>query len=456
MKYLIRITLMAGFFYLTSCNKVLDVAPLQSIDAETAIETDEDVNAAVVGCYAILGTGQLYGTNLFLLPDLLASESYCQWRGTFQGQRQVASKTMTADNSESSRTWVAGYRAINNANLVLANLEKVKDPGLKEQYEGEALFVRGIMHFELARLFALPWGATTNNSQIGVVIKTTPTTTEAQASKSIPRSSVAEVYTQVIDDLENAAALLPEDNGTRASRYTALAFLSRVYLQQGEYVKARDAANEVIESGYYALNASVSAAFSNKNTKESIWEIQQNDQNNAGQSNDGMATFYANLIGIGRADVRIVSAFLSTYPSGDLRRSEWYYLGETRTTSNFCSKWKAFAQNLPVVRIAEMYLTRAECNLRLSTSIGDSPDNDMAEVRNSIRTNSSFSTSVTLADVLKEREIELAFEGVRIHDFKRLKKSTGTFAWDNAKLVMPIPRREVDATGGIIEQNSGY
>ncbi len=447
---------MAGFFYLTSCNKVLDVAPLQSIDAETAIETDEDVNAAVVGCYSILGGGQLYGTNLFLLPDLLASESYCTWRGTFQGQRQVASKTMTADNSESARTWVAGYRAINNANLVLANLDKVSDPGLKAQYEGEALFVRGILHFELVRLYAKPWGATTDNSHIGVVIKTTPTTTEAQASQSTPRTSVANVYTQVIDDLENAAALLPEDNGTRASRYTALAFLSRVYLQQNEYAKARDAASEVIESGYYALNASVSAAFSNKNTKESIWEIQQNDQNNAGQSNDGMATFYANLIGIGRADVRISSAFLANYPSGDLRRSEWYYLGETRTTSNFCGKWKAFAQNLPVVRIAEMYLTRAECNLRLSTSIGDSPDNDMAEVRNSIRTNSAFSASVTLADVLKEREIELAFEGVRIHDFKRLKKSTGAFAWDDAKLVMPIPRREVDATGGIIEQNSGY
>jgi hypothetical protein len=456
MKYIIRITLMAGFLYLASCKKALDVAPLQSIDAETAIENDEDVNAAVVGCYSILGTGQLYGTNLFLLPDLLASENYCTWRGTFQGQRQVATKTMTADNSESARTWVAGYRAINNANLVLANLDKVKDPSLKDQYEGEALFVRGIMHFELVRLFALPWGATADNSHIGIVIKTTATKTEEQASLSIPRASVASVYTQIINDLESAADLLPEDNGTRASKYTALAFLSRVYLQQGQYAKARDAASEVIESEIYGLNASVSAAFSNKNTKESIWEIQQNDQNNAGQSNDGMATFYANLIGIGRADVRISPTFLSNYPTGDLRRSEWYYLGATRTTSNFCGKWKAFAQNLPVLRIAEMYLTRAECNLRLSTSVGDNPNNDMAKLRNSIRTNSSFSSSVTLDDVLKEREIELAFEGVRIHDFKRLKKSTGAFAWDNAKLVMPIPRREVDATRGVIVQNAGY
>lgn len=452
---------MAGFFYLTSCSKVLDVAPQQSIDAETAIETDEDVNAVVVGCYSILGGGALYGTNLFLLPDLMASEVYCTWRGTFQGQRQVATKTMTADNSEASRTWIAGYRAINNANLVLGNLDKVSDLDLKAQYEGEALFVRGIIHFELVRLYALPWGATADNSHIGVVIKTIPTKTEAQASQSIPRSSVSSVYAQIVKDLEDAVALLPESNGTRASKYTALAFLSRVYLQQNEYEKARDAADEVIESSNYALNASVSAVFSNKNTKESIWEIQQNDQNNAGQSNDGMATFYANLIGIGRADVRINTTFLSNYPTGDLRRSEWYYLGETRVTSTFCGKWKAFAQNLPVVRIAEMYLTRAECNLRLSTSVGDNPDNDMAKVRNTLRTNSSFPASVTLDDVLKEREIELAFEGVRIHDVKRLRKTlssstSGPFTWDNGKLVMPIPRREVDATSGVIAQNPGY
>jgi hypothetical protein len=103
-----------------------------------------------------------------------------------------------------------------------------------------------------------------------------------------------------------------------------------------------------------------------------------------------------------------------------------------------------------------MYLTRAECNLRLEANIGDSPDNDLAKIRNSLRTNSIITTPVTLDDVLKEREIELAFEGVRIHDFKRLEKSTGSFPWNSPKLVFPIPRREVDATRGVIIQNSGY
>ncbi len=458
MKSIIKIFIFLNVVLIVSCTKTLEVEPQQSINFDNAIETAQDVNAAVVGCYSILGGGALYGTNFFMLADLQASEGYCSWRGTFQGQRQVANKTMTADNSEASRVWVAAYRGINNANLVLDNLGKVKDADLRNQYEGEAKFIRGILHFELVRYYALPWGATADNSHIGIVVKTNSTSSEALASKAVPRNTVAQTYQQVISDLEAAANLLPEENGTRVTKYTALAFLSRVYLQQKAYDKARDAASTVIESGYYSLNASVSAVFSNKNTKESIWEIQQNEQNNAGQSNDGMATFYASLVGIGRADVRVNSAYLTAnYDEDDLRLSEWYYIGTgARPGNRYCGKWKDFAQNLPVVRIAEMYLTRAECNLRLGTNVGDSPDNDMAILRNSLRTNTSFSSSVTLDDVLKEREIELAFEGLRIHDFKRLEKSTGSFPWNSPKLVFPIPRREVDATGGVIVQNPGY
>ncbi|MFN5333916.1 MAG: RagB/SusD family nutrient uptake outer membrane protein [Bacteroidota bacterium] len=458
MKYIIKIFIFLNVLTIVSCTKTLEVEPQQSIDFENAIENTEDVNAAVVGCYSILGTGSLYGTNMFMLADLQASEGYCSWRGTFQGQRQVSTKTMTADNSEASRVWVSAYRGINNANLVLSYLNKVSDPDLKKQFEGEARFIRGILHFELVRYYALPWGATGDNSHIGVVVKTTPTSNETIASKSLPRNTVAQTYQQIISDLEAAADLLPEENGTRVTKYAALAFLSRVYLQQKAYDKARDAANEVIESGYYALNASVAAVFSNKNTKESIWEIQQNEQNNAGQTNDGMATFFASLVGIGRADVRVTASYLtSNYNPADLRLTEWFYIGVgARPGNRYCGKWKDFAQNLPVVRIAEMYLTRAECNNRLGTSVGDSPENDLRMVRNPLRTNTDITLPVTLNDILKEREIELAFEGVRIHDFKRLEKSTGTFPWNSPKLVFPIPRREVDATSGVIAQNPGY
>ncbi|MBY0536048.1 MAG: RagB/SusD family nutrient uptake outer membrane protein [Chitinophagaceae bacterium] len=457
MKRNIIASLLLGAAVMVSCNKKLDIEPRQSIDAATAIQNASDVESAVIGCYSLMGSGTLYGTSLFLDADLQAAEGYCSWRGTFQSQRQIANKTMTRDNGEANTLWTSAYQAINMANIVLANINLVTDADLKNQLEGEALFTRAIMHFELVRYFGLPWGAVAGNTQPGIVIKTTPTTTEEQAFAKAPRNTVADVYTQIITDLGAAINKLPEDNGTRADKFTALAFLSRVYLQQGNYAAARDAASAVIESGKYAMNASVRAVFDNKNTDESIWEIQQNDQNNAGTANNGMATFYASLPGIGRADVRMVAAFLNTYNVNDLRFNQWYYVGTGARPGNFyCGKWRSFSMNLPVIRIAEMYLTRAECNLRLGTTVGDTPANDLAEIRNPIRTNLNVIAAPTLADVLAERRLELAFEGVRIHDIKRLQGATGSFAWNSNLLVFPIPQREVDATGGVIVQNPGY
>src|SRR5687767_7152253 len=181
-----------------SCDKQLDLEPKQSISATNALSNADDVEGAVVGAYSIMGGGSLYGTNLFLMADLQASEGYASWRGTFQGQRQIASKTMTRDNSEAARTWTAAYRAINMANTVIDALGVVSDAGKKAQLEGEALFIRGIMHFELVRYYALPWGATAANNHLGIVIRTVPTKTEEVAFDKSPRNTVAQVYQQVI------------------------------------------------------------------------------------------------------------------------------------------------------------------------------------------------------------------------------------------------------------------
>lgn len=456
-KILIPVLLFLTVAFITSCKKILEVNPEQSINAATAIENDQDVEALTIGAYSLMGGGALYGTNLFMVPDLLASEGVCSWRGTFTSYRDIAAKKMTSENADVTRTWTNAYHAINNANIILTNLDKVKDADLKTALEGEAYFIRAIMHFELVRLYALPWGATANNTQMGVVIKTTPALTEDAAFTKTPRSTVAEVYTQVINDLTTAISKMPEKNGTRATKYTAWAFLSRVYLQQSNYAKARDAANEVINSNQYKMNASVSAVFTNKNTAESIWEIQQNEQNNAGESNDGLATFYASYDGIGRADVRMNTDFVESYTAGDYRMSEWYYIGTGRRAGNtYTSKWSSFSQNLPVIRIAEMYLTRAECNRRLSTVIGDTPANDLAEIRNMVRVGLSPIANPTINDIVNERFHELAFEGLRAHDIKRLHMSTGSFAWNADALVFPIPQRDIDASTGIIKQNTGY
>jgi tetratricopeptide (TPR) repeat protein len=460
LKYILGTFLIAaGALGAPGCNKKLDIEPQQSIDATGALTTADDVNAAVIGTYSLLGLGSLYGTNLFMLADLQASEEYANWAGTFQGPRQVADKSMTRDNSEAARTWNNAYRAINMANIVLGAIDVVEDPDLKDQYEGEALFIRGILHFELVRFYALPWDATPNNDHKGVVIRTEGFLNEAPAA---PRSTVAQVYAQVIADLTAASAKLPENNGDRANRYAALAFLSRVYLQQGNYALARDAANEVIEQGSiepgFSMSNNIMQPFTEDNAREVIWEIEQDVQNNAGDANDGLATFYSYDF---RAELLIDETFYNSYDPADKRKALWYYEEDDVI---YTSKWSSASQNLPVVRLAEMYLTRAECNLRLGEPVGAAED--LAMVRNMARVNLAPIAEPTLDDILLERWHELAFEGMRIHDIKRVKdtiiryKTNGevdeTFPWNDDDLVFPIPAQEVSASSGIIEQNPGY
>jgi hypothetical protein len=204
----------------------------------------------------------------------------------------------------------------------------------------------------------------------------------------------------------------------------------------------------------------VISAFRNRNTQESIFEIQQNDQNNAGTSNDGLTTFYASLpvngVSVGRGDVQVNNAFRDLYDVNDARRRELLYLGVKGGGARLYSgKWVDFGANIPVIRLAEMHLIRAECNFRLGSATGAAPIADINAIRARAGAPLLDATKLTLDDILRERQLELAFEGVRIHDIKRLKQSTGTFAWNAPKLVLPIPKRERDANDALT-QNEGY
>ncbi len=449
-KYFFTAALALSF---ASCDKKLDINPTTEVDASTALETDGDFKSAVVGAYSILGGGALYGTNLNIMPELQAYEGYAIWGGTFQSYRQIATKSITIANADVTRTWVEAYEAINIANLLLESSSKIADADLRTEIEGEAAFIRGILHFELARFYGLPYEAGKQNIQPAVPIILKGVTDSEGAYQLSSRNTVEEVYAQAIKDLTTATEKLTESGSdNKASKYTAMAFLSRVYLQMGQYEKARDLANTVIEESGKTLNTSVTAAFANKNTNETLFEIQANDQNNVGTSNDGLTTFYSGQTdGTGRADFYINPEFLKSFEDTDVRKTNQIYVG--RRSRNYSGKWTSFGQNIPVIRLAEMYLVRAETNARLKTAIGDTPVNDLNLIRR--RAGASVKTTATVDQILNERILELCFEGVRIHDFKRTKRTTGTFAYNSDDLVFPVPEREMRANKQLV-QNPGY
>jgi len=467
---------------LSACKEALDIAPQQSIDAATGYNTAQKLGAAVVGIYARLDNPRLYGTDLILVPELLGGDNYINWDGSFQNYRQLRNHTQISNNSNAEGIWTQAYGAINQCNLVLDNLAVVTDASQRSQYEGEALFIRGAMYFELVRLYAQQYQAGGSNAQDGVPLNLVPVTTVAQADTKLARSSVEQVYTQVIKDLQAAASKLPTQNVSRASKYSAEALLARVYLQQGNYAAARTAANDVITNSGGSLQGSVAAVFANRNSAESLFEIQQNDQNNAGTSNDGLATYFAGYspngdqgVLYGRGDVRVLPAFSTLYEDSDVRGTDslsaittkkLIYLsdGNNRVDRLRTLKWRTYGQNIPVIRLAEMYLIRAEGDVRSGNTA--SATRDVNAIRS--RSGATPLSTVTIDNVLRERQLELAFEGFRIHDLKRTNgvviaavPAVGTtpavaeVRANDARFVLPIPQREINNNANL-KQNPGY
>ncbi|QKG57600.1 RagB/SusD family nutrient uptake outer membrane protein [Hymenobacter sp. BRD128] len=474
---------------LAGCKDALDIQPQQSIDLSTAFNTSQKVGAAVVGCYAQLDNSSLYGTDLILVPELMASDNYITWRGSFQNYAQLANHIQNAQISNALEIWRQAYANINQTNLVLANLSVVTDSAQRKQFRGEMHFIRAAMYFELVRLYAQQYKAGGANTQPGVPINLTANNTIAQADVKLSRATVQQVYTQVISDLQAAMKGLPALNVTRASSYSAEALLARVYLQQGNYTAARAAADDVITNSGAALAGTLAAVFANRNSAESLFEVQQNDQNNAGTANSGLATFFAGYsptgdqgILYGRSDVQVNGSFAALYgpPTGPdvrgtdsltiLQTKKLIYLsdGNNRPNQLRTAKWRTYGQNIPLIRLAEMYLIRSECDIRA----GNSGLTDLNRVRQ--RSGATPLTSATLSDVLLERQLELAFEGFRLYDLKRNNLNVREFQpavpatptdpgspaipainANDPKEILPIPYQEINNNPNLT-QNPSY
>ncbi len=446
MKKLINTSLIAILFLITGCTKQLDTTPTQSIDQTQALQTSNDVQVALVGAYTDLGSTDFYGGRVMLVSELLADVTEMNWSGTFQGLTQVKNKAIPVDNTFVRDIWLSGYKAINDVNNVLSAMSVVvaKDTA---RIGGEAKFIRGAAYFDLVRLFGKAWNDGDASTNPGVPLVLTPTR-GITAENSVKRNTVAEVYQQVIKDLSEAETSLPNTNGFFATKAAAAGMLARVYLQKGDYANAAQAANRAIVSSVAAggiLSANYADAFGAINTKEDLFAMQVTTSSGVNSLN----TFYS---ASQRGDIQITPAHLALYETGDTRRSLFYTSGG----STYEGKFDIRFGNVHIVRLAEMYLVRAEANFRLGTSAGDSPLNDVNRIRARAKiTPLATAADVTLDKILKERKLELAFEGSSLHDVKRLQLNVGTLAWNSTKLVLPIPAREIRANANLT-QNAGY
>ena len=255
---------LAAFGLLTMINACsLDVEPAFDTPGERALETTLDVEAAVNGAYSLMQSSNALGGFYILFPDLISDKVEVVTQ-ELAGDLNIYQRNLQGVGVSAYRN---SYRAINAANEVIQAIDQdqFKDKGTafydsnRARLKGEALFIRGIMHFELVRVFGVQYGVTEGGldysmGQSGIVIRTDPS--EDRESKA--RSTVVEVYEQIEKDLIEAASLLPEEFDAskhptsyqgRATRDAAWGYLAKVYFQKGtlaDLIKAKDAVNEAI------------------------------------------------------------------------------------------------------------------------------------------------------------------------------------------------------------------
>ncbi len=472
-----------------SCEDFVEVEPEDRIDATTFFANDLEVIIGVNGAYAAQRGiwGDLQSVNL------LETRSDNAVQNTNEQAERFETDTFDegAGNLPVLVSWGAFYEVINLSNLVISNgPNAVGDPSLIGRGIGEAKFLRAFSYFHLVNL----WG--------GVPLRLEPITDFLDETQTIvPRSSITEVYDQIIFDLTDAIAVLPESysGGSnnevgRATKYAALTLLGKVQLQQGNLAEAESAFRQV--EGKYSLLLDYSQIHStaNNNSAESIFEINFLPGNRTayGMNNIFLPLSEAEKFGIELAGG--AGGELGVRPSQDM--VNMFDLNDTRLAASigfvdgtglaYINKFVDFEagvnghdMNIVALRYADVLLMLAEAVgegseayelINMVRRRGFGLDPDVPDVSVDI----DGGTPGTFMEKLKnERQLELAFELHRWVDLLRLPQSEtldimnthlnsepeygGTvFSLTSDNLLYPIPIAEIEISGGQITQNPGF
>ena len=490
---------------LSSCvNDWLDVAPSDGTDADAALTSSSDLAAARTGMYeALKGNSNLvdyYGQQFFVYGDVHAGDDY-QYNNIGGSNRasfyydmnyQTASE-FSSSTSSSNVAWKSPYIVIGRANRIIAAAEggalsdAAEAKATIDQYAAEAKVLRALAHFDLVRIYGKPY-TEDQGASLGV-----PLVTGVLESNAKPaRSTVAEVYTQVVKDLTEAIssnALATETKPGYVSVWGAKAILSRVYLNMGDYANALSVAEDIIKNSGAALwtRDQYFKAWdaSTPNESEFLFRLNvagskdNNDLNGIGnlQQRDG----YKEMV----ATKKFVD-MLTSDPK-DVRNDMFLPAKAEKevavygTNKVFLNKLRGQGGNLrnvtivPIIRLSEVYLTAAECAFRNNDKTKAVEYlNDL--VKNRTTTEASLATvdNITLERILIERRKELIGEGQRYFDalrnnetitrytseadkgwHKTLSKDAQSFNRDYFKAIAAIPQAEINANPNI-KQNTGY
>lgn len=452
-KIVLPILLLATFW---SCDEFTEVGKPQSqLIGYTVFQENSTANAAMADIYARLREGGMVtGLNTGLSSLLGNYADELDFYGTNPALQQFNNHTLVPSNALISGLWSNSYSQIYACNALLKGVEESTGltPEQKDRLTGEALFIRGYLHFYLVNLFGdIPY----------------VTEIDYSTNATIGKLPVAAVYEQIITDITTAENSLPVAyNGServRVNKAVATAFLARIYLYTQNWAAAASHADSIIANSSYTWEANPANEFL-RASPDVIWSLHPGI---AGLNTRDARTF---VFTSGPPPRPAMSTYLrNAFESSDLRKTNW-----TKIISNANGSWAhAFkykkttntgtSQEYTILfRLSEQYLIRAEARAHLGDISGAQADINKVRSRGGLPNTTAATTAELLAAVLQERKVELFLEqGHRWFDLKRTGNANGVMSairpqWEPTQLLLPIPETELLLNPNLLPQNPGY
>lgn len=462
-----------------SCDtdEFLNPLPDTAVAVDAFFQTDADVLAGVIGIYdALQGVNENTETNIgrvnrgVQFEHLLTEHRTDNTRNkTLEGSKSDFHRyVVNANNVESEDYWASMYEVIFRANNIM-NYIDVADENNQAKYTAEAKFLRAYAYFKLVRLYgAVPLVT----SVVG------PTDNEALFTR-IPE---AQIYAQIIEDLQEAIYVLDNTYKSRASRAAAQSLLAKVYLTQASpnYSGAQQLCEAIISSGQFDLEPNYHDVFYSELNDEIIFAIQY-ESGNALES-QSFSSEFTSAVRAGREDGQnivndnLIADFALI--GGDRTAVSYTTVGSSHEVAKFfpdgfdvnaTPSYGPNARNAGndyiAIRFADVLLMHVEAILAGGQSTSDaSALSSFQRVRDRAGLTDAVS-SITKDQLLVERRVELAFENQRWFDLIRFGVADAVltahaaemgYVYTSRALLLPIPAREINISGGLLTQNPGY
>jgi hypothetical protein len=468
-KYLFILLIgIAPCLFIFSCKSVLEPFD-DAVQEASKLNTARDINAAIIGLYDIMQADSYYGGNYITISDVMGGN--ISLKSAHPDWQYFAMHQVPTNNTLVLNIWNNLYKGINSANYIIEAAANVKNANEFNSNAAiaEARCLRALFYFDLLRYFGGSPQGYNKPGGAGVPLWISPTKVLKDAAPK-PRATEAEVYSQIISDLDFAMTNLPAFSVSgKVNNTTAIGIKARVQLYRGAWEDAESLATQATASAASLPMAGLSDTYANlwqqKNQKpESIWELQFSAEDPNTIVKFFYPTFWQGTY-LGGMDLFNVSDNLKqAHEAGDIR------MGVNAANSippvnaalpdGLTLKYTGIKgdDNVMLLRMAELYLIRAEARLRKASPDLNGAIADINLIRSRAKLPNTTASSVDdLATAIeKERRIELAFEGDIWFDLRRNNKLSTVGLTQPEKALLPIPQLEVENSGGIVKQNAGY